>query len=473
MADAAQNKMGVKPMLPLLFSMSLPAMASMLIQALYNVVDSIFVARFHPDALQAVSLAYPLQMVLISFGVGTAVGVNSLIARRLGAKNYDEANSAASTGLVLAVINWAVFLVIGLTLSRPFISLFTKDASVIQYGTQYLTVVLCFSFGMQLSVMGEKILQSTGNMIFPMLTQMLGAVVNIIFDPLLIFGIGFFPRLGVLGAAIATVFGQFCSMAFVLIILFVKKHDVKIRLKGFRMNKLTLKNIYAVGFPAIIMQCIGSVMVSGINAIISIADISAKYSAAYINAFGIYFKLQSFVFMPVFGLNQGVSPIIGYNYGARNKKRLYSAFNLGVVIAAAIMAAGMLLFQLAPEWLLSLFESDAASDAAANATLAEVGVPMLRIISLSFIFAACGIMFGTLFQAVGKGLYSMLMSVSRQLVVLLPVAFFMSKINMEVMWYSFPIAEIVCLGIAVVFFIILRKKELSRLDQPAPEPAAQ
>ena len=222
MSEVTQNKMGVKPMLPLLMGMSLPAMFSMMIQALYNVVDSIFVARFHPDALQAVSLAYPLQMILISFGVGTAVGVNSLIARRLGAKNYQEANAAATTGLVLAVINWLVFMVIGLVFARPFIALFTSDETVIGYGHQYLTVVLCISFGMQISCMGEKILQSTGNMIFPMITQMLGAIINIIFDPLLIFGIGFFPRLGVLGAAIATVLGQICSMIFILIVLFVR-----------------------------------------------------------------------------------------------------------------------------------------------------------------------------------------------------------------------------------------------------------
>ena len=463
MSEITENKMGVKPMLPLLLGMSLPAMFSMMIQALYNVVDSIFVARFHPDALQAVSLAYPLQLILISFGVGTAVGVNSLIARRLGAKNYKEANAAATTGLVLAVINWLIFLLIGLLFARRFIALFTSDATVIEYGRQYLTVVLCFSLGMVTSCMGEKILQSTGNMIFPMITQLIGAIVNIIFDPLLIFGIGFFPRLGVLGAAIATVFGQFCSMSFILIVLFVKKHDVKITFKGFRLQKDVLKNIYAVGFPAIIMQSIGSVMVSGINAIISIADIAAEYAAAYINAFGIYFKLQSFVFMPVFGLNQGVSPIIGYNYGAHNKKRMYSAFRLGIIIAAAIMAAGMLLFQLAPEWLLSLFQSDAAIDSAANSLLVEVGVPVLRIISLSFIMAALGIMFSTLFQAIGKGFYSMIMSVSRQLVILLPVAYLLSKVNMTAMWYAFPIAEVVCLGIAIIFFIKLQRNELSKL----------
>ena len=463
MSEIRENKMGTKPMLPLVLTMSLPAMFSMMIQALYNVVDSIFVAQYHPDALQAVSLAYPLQLILISFGVGTAVGVNSLIARRLGAKNYKEANAAATTGLFLAVVNWVFFLLLGLFAARPFISLFTKDQTVIGYGATYLNIVLCISFGMLVSTMGEKILQSTGNMIFPMLTQLLGAVINIILDPLLIFGVGFFPRMGVAGAAIATVIAQHCSMLFILLVLFLRKHEVKISFRGFRPQGMVLKNIYAVGFPAIIMQSIGSVMVSGINLIISIADITAAYAAAYINAFGIYFKLQSFVFMPVFGLNQGVSPIIGYNYGARNKKRMYSAFNLGVVIAAGIMALGTLLFHVAPEWLLSLFESDAAADMAANARLAEVGVPMLRIISLSFMFAACGIMFGTLFQAIGKGMYSMVMSVCRQLVVLLPVAFILSKVNMIVMWYAFPIAEVVCLLIAIGFFIRLRQKQFNQM----------
>lgn len=463
MSEVTQNKMGTKPIFPLLLGMSLPAMFSMMIQALYNVVDSIFVARYSPDAMTAVSYAMPLQLVMISFAVGTAVGVNSLIARRLGAKNYQEANTAATTGLVLAVINWLVFLLIGLTLSRPFIALFTRDSAVIDYGTSYLSVVLCVSFGMMISCMGEKILQSTGNMIFPMLTQILGAVINIIFDPLLIFGVGFFPRMGVLGAAIATVFGQICSMTFIMLILFVKKHDVKISFKGFRMQKLVLKNIYAVSFPAIIMQSIGSVMVSGVNAIIAVAAISAEEVKAYTNAFGIYFKLQSFVFMPVFGLSQGVSPIIGYNFGARDKKRMYQAFRMSVIIAAVIMAAGTLLFQLIPSQLLALFESSAAEDAAANALLSSVGVPMLRIISLSFLLAAVGIMFSALFQAVGKGFYSMAMSILRQLGILLPAAFILSKINMVVMWFAFPIAEVVCLFIGIGFFLVLRKKEFSKL----------
>ena len=448
-------------MLPLLLSMSLPAMFSMLIQALYNVVDSIFVASYSPLALTAVSLAAPMQMVSISFAVGTAVGVNSLIARRLGAKNFKEANAAATTGIILAVLNWVFFLIIGLLLSRTFIAMFTDDSQVVEYGTQYLSIVLCVSIGMMLGNMGEKILQSTGNMILPMLSQLFGAIINIIFDPLLIFGIGPFPEMGVVGAAVATVFGQICGMLFIQINLFVRKHAVKITFKGFRMQAQIVKNIYAVGVPAIIMQSIGSVMVSGINAIISIAGVARDLTNAYINAFGAYFKLQSFVFMPVFGLTQGTSPIIGYNYGARNKKRMYSAFRIALIIAFSLLSAGFLLVQIAPEWILSFF---ASGDTAANELMLEVGTPALRIISLSFFFAAFGIMFSTLFQAVGKGVYSMILSFARQLVVLLPAAFLLSKIELDAMWYAFPIAEIVALLLALVFFAKLRRKEFKMLD---------
>ena len=460
-SELKQNKMGYKPMLPLVLSMSLPAMASMLIQALYNVVDSIFVANYDAKALTAVSLAYPLQMISISFAVGTAVGVNSLIARRLGAKNYKEADAAATTGVVLGICNWLFFLVIGLTLSGPFIRVFSDDPTVIGYGTTYLTIVLCSSIGMMTGVMGEKILQSTGNMIIPMLTQMLGAIINIIFDPLLIFGVGFFPEMGVTGAAIATVFGQICSMIFIYTVFFVKKHAVTIRLKGFRMSRVIVKNIYVVGLPAIIMQCVGSVMVSGINAIISAAAVARDVANAYINAFGAYFKLQSFVFMPVFGLSQGVSPIIGYNFGARDKKRMYSALKIALILAAAIMTAGTLFFQFGSEWLLSFFNS---ADETANALMVQVGAPTFRTISLSFILAAVGITFSTLFQAVGKGLYSMIMSFSRQLIVLLPAAWLLSRVDLQAMWYSFIAAEVASLGLAMIFFALLRKKQLKTMD---------
>ena len=448
--------MGTMKMFPLVMTMSLPAMFSMLIQALYNVVDSIFVARYSPKALSAVSLAYPLQMIMISFCVGTAVGVNSLIARRLGAKNFKDANAAATHGLMLALINWAVFLVLGLCVSAPFLKIFTEDGLIIEYGTQYLSIVMCFSLGMMISGMCEKILQSTGNMIVPMLTQTLGAVVNIIFDPLLIFGLGPFPEMGVIGAAVATVFGQHCAMVFILIILYRKNHAIKIQIRGFRPKKQIIKDIYAVGVPAIVMQCIGSVMVSGINVIISMSKVAVSLAEAYINAFGVYFKLQSFVFMPVFGLNQGVMPIIGYNYGAKNKKRLYAAWRWGIIIAAVIMTLGFILFQLKPDWLLSLFGADEA--------MLEVGIPTLKTISLSFDIAAVGIMFSCLFQAVGKGFFSMVMSVMRQLVVLLPVAFILSKISLTAMWYAFPISEVISLLVAVVFFFVLKNKELKYME---------
>lgn len=466
LSDLRQNKMGTKPMLPLLLGMSLPAMFSMLIQALYNVVDSIFVANYSPLALTAVSLAFPLQMVSISFAVGTAVGVNSLIARRLGAKNFKEANDAATTGIVLGIFNWAFFLIVGLLFSAPFISLFTGDKEVIEYGSQYLSIVLCVSVGMMLGNMGEKILQATGNMILPMLSQLLGAVINIIFDPLLIFGIGPFPELGVVGAAVATVFGQICGMLFIQTILFGKKHAVKISFKGFRMQAQIVKNIYVVGVPAIVMQSIGSVMVSGINAIISMAQVTESIANAYINAFGAYFRLQSFVFMPVFGLTQGTSPIIGYNYGARNKKRMYAAFRIATIIALGIMTTGFLLFQFAPGWVLGFF---ASGDAAANALMIEVGVPTFRTISYSFILAALGIMFSALFQAVGKGFYSMAMSFARQLVILLPAAFLLSQIDLDAMWYAFPIAEVASLGLALIFFFRLRSHEFKALDDPPAE----
>ncbi len=450
------NKMGTKAMFPLLMSMSLPAMFSMLIQALYNIVDSIFVSQIGQDALNAVSLAYPLQMVMISFAVGTAVGVNSLIARRLGAKRYDEASDAATHGIMIAIATWVMFVLIGLFFSKGFIDLFTNDNTVITYGTQYLNVVLIASLGCLVSVMGEKTLQATGNMIIPMLTQLLGAVVNIILDPFFIHGYWIFPKLEVLGAAVATVIAQFCSMFFIIAILVFKKHDIKINFRSFKPKFIVIKNIYVVGFPAIIMQCIGSVMVSGINFIIATFAPSVAVEKAYTNVFGIYFKLQSFVFMPVFGLSQGTSPIIGYNYGAKNKKRMYQALKLGLIVAVVIMMLGFILFQFGSPWLLSLFE--------ANKTTLDVGVPALKIISLCFVPAAVGITFSTMFQAVGKGLRSMFLSIMRQLLVLLPTAFIIARNSLENMWYAFPIAEVFALVVAILFFIHLVKTDFKKLD---------
>ncbi len=445
-----ENKMGTMPMTKLILSMSVPAIFSMTIQAMYNIVDSIFIGNYDPDGLTATSFAFPLQMLLIAVTVGTAVGVNSLVSRKLGEHNFKEANDAATHGLITCIFSFVLFLIIGLFVVGPFMSAYTKNQNVYNYGVQYLTVVLCFSFFSIVQVMIEKTLQATGDMIFPMLFQLVGAITNIIFDPLLIFGIGIFPELGVLGAAIATVFGQFCAMVFAVIILFCKKHEVKISFKNFKVNFATLKNIYAVGFPSIIMQSIGSVMIIGLNAILAVSE-------AAVTVLGIYYKLQSFVFMPCFGLNQGVMPIIGYNYGARNKKRLYSALKRGIIIAAGIMTIGTILMWTIPGSLISMFGG--------TQEIMDMGIPAFRTISLCFIPAAVGILFTTLFQAVGKGVRSLIMSFCRQLVLILPIAFVLSIIfDYTAVWYAFPIAEVFSLLIAILFFINLVKGDFKKLS---------
>lgn len=449
-----ENKMGTMPMLPLILSMSLPAMFSMSILAMYNVVDSIFIGNYDQRGLTAVSLAYPLQLMLIAASVGTAIGVNSLVSRKLGEKDYSMANNAATHGLVLCGFTYLFFLLLGLFAVKPFMAVFGTDPAVYEYGVQYLTVVLCFSLFSIIQVMVEKTLQATGNMIYPMLFQLLGAVINIIFDPLLIYGVGFFPECGVLGAAIATVFGQFCGMVFALVVLFLKKHEIKIHLKGFRLQKPMVKAIYSVGFPSIVMQSIGAVMMLGLNSIFKAAD-----SEVSVRVYGVYFKLQSFVFMPCFGLNQGVMPIIGYNYGARNKKRMYSALKIGIIIAVLIMTVGVLLMWLIPDVLISMFGGDQE--------LMEKGEYAFRIISLCFLPAAAGILFTTLFQAVGKGFRSLMMSFARQLVLVLPIAFLLSYLlGVDYVWYAFPIAEIGSLGLAFGFFLNLVNGDFKKLDSP-------
>lgn len=449
MENVKENKMGTMPMTKLILTMSLPAIFSMTIMAMYNVVDSIFIGQYSQEGLNATSLAYPLQMLLIAVAVGTGVGINSLVSRRLGEKNFKEANEVATHGLLLSFFSYAIFLVLGIVISRPFMMLYTTNENIIEYGTQYLTVVLCFSLFAIIEVTIEKTLQATGNMIFPMLFQLTGAVINIIFDPLLIFGIGPFPELGVTGAAVATVFGQFCSMIFALLIIFLKSHLIKITFRNFKFSMQTVKNIYAVGFPSIIMQSIGSIMIVGLNGILAASEAS-------VTVLGVYYKLQSFVFMPCFGLNQGVMPIIGYNYGARNRKRVYSALKRGIIIGVIIMTLGTLAMWIIPEQLISMFGG--------TDELMKIGVPAFRIISLCFIPAAAGIIFTTLFQAVGKGMRSLIMSFARQLVLILPIAFIFSRIwGIGAVWYAFPIAEIFSLTIAICFFINLVKGDFKKL----------
>lgn len=449
MVNVKENKMGTMPMTKLILTMSLPAIFSMTIMAMYNVVDSIFIGQYSQEGLNATSLAYPLQMLLIAVAVGTGVGINSLVSRRLGEKNFEEANEVATHGMLLSLFSYVIFLILGLVISRPFMMLYTTNENIIEYGTQYLTVVLCFSLFAIIEVTIEKTLQATGDMIFPMLFQLTGAVINIIFDPLLIFGVGPFPELGVMGAAIATVFGQFCSMIFALLIIFLKSHMIKITFKNFKFSMQTIKNIYAVGFPSIIMQSIGSIMIVGLNGILASSEAS-------VTVLGVYYKLQSFVFMPCFGLNQGVMPIIGYNYGARNRKRVYSALKRGIIIGVIIMTLGTIAMWAIPEQLISMFGG--------TDELMKIGVPAFRIISLCFIPAAAGIIFTTLFQAVGKGIRSLIMSFARQLVLILPIAFIFSKIwGLGTVWYAFPIAEIFSLAIAIGFFINLVKGDFKKL----------
>ncbi|WP_322169485.1 MATE family efflux transporter [Acutalibacter caecimuris] len=446
------NRMGTAKVLPLILSMALPAMFSMMVQALYNIVDSYFVSQVSEKALAAVSLAFPIQNLQIAFAVGTAVGVTSLISRRLGQGRQQEAVSAAAHGILLGVATALAFAVYGAFFTTPFFRMFESDPEIVHMGDQYISVCCIFSFGSFVVVMVEKILQATGNMFWPMVFQLVGAVVNILLDPVFIFGWFGLPALGVTGAAVATVGGQILSMLFSLVVLAVRPHAIRISFKGFRPQWSTIKNIYAVGLPAIVMQAIGTVMNMAMNAILS------GFSTAAYTVFGLYFKLQSFVFMPVFGLTQGLLPIMGFNYGAKNKKRLLSALASGSVIALVIMAAGMLLFLLLPHRLLGIFN--------ASPELLAIGVPALRIICTCFIFAALGIVSSTLFQAVGKGVYSLVVSLMRQLVILVPAAWLLAAATGQVnaVWWAFPIAETVSLLASVVFFLRLYKLKIHHLS---------
>jgi len=454
------NKMGTQKMLPLILTMSLPAMFSMIIQALYNVVDSVFLANYgvNSEALNAVSLVYPLQLLLIAFIVGTGVGVNSLIARRLGENDSKEASKVAVTGLMLAFFTWIIFALVGLFLSKPFITFMagSGNSRIIDYGVDYISVVLIFSLGSFIQVMLEKCIQATGNMIFPMISHLIGAVSNIILDPLFIFGIGPFPELGAMGAAVATVIGQWLAMIFLIITIFSKKFDIKFSFKGFRLSFKRIKDIYVVSLSGIVMQSIGSVLVAGINIILTLSPSPESVNSAAQTIFGIYYKIQSFVFMPVFGLNQGVSPIIGFNYGARNKKRMMSALRYALIISAIIMGTGTLIFQIFPRTILSLFNT--------SPELTEMGVAAIRKLSLCFLPASVGVIMTALFQSVGKGVRSLLMSILRQLVLILPIAFALSKISVDAMWFAFPIAELGCTIVALLFFFELKKKDFSKLS---------
>ena len=444
-----ENKMGVMPVNKLLLSMSLPMMLSMLVQALYNIVDSIFVSRVDEYAVRAVSLAFPVQSLMIALAVGTAVGVNALLSRALGEKNYERVNKVASNGLFAIIICYFLFLIVGLTLVKPFMASQSDVEQVRVYGNAYLSICCVLSIGIYIQTIFERLLQSTGKTFYTMITQGIGAITNIILDPIMIFGYFGFPRMEAAGAAIATVCGQIVAAVAAMVFHFRFNKEVKLKLKGFRPSLSMLGQIYAVGAPSIVVQAIGSVMTYGMNLIL------AAYGVAQ-TVFGLYFKLQSFVFMPIFGLNNGMVPIVAYNYGSGSRERVVEVIRRSIVYAVCIMLAGLVIMQVFPDKLLLLFN--------AQEELLNVGVPALRTISLSFIFAGYCIIVGSVFQALGNGVYSMIVSIARQLVVLLPVAYLLSLTGQVTnIWWAFPIAELMSTSVTTFFLIRINKKIISKI----------
>ena len=437
--------MGTMAINPLLIKLSVPMMVSMLVQALYNVVDSIFVSHVSESALTAVSLAFSLQNVMIAVGVGTGVGVNALLSKSLGEKNQERANKTAENGIFLALCSFAVFFLIGLTCMKPYFYAQTNDAEIAEQGIRYLTVCSVFSLGLFLQTMSEKLLAATGRTNLSMCSQLIGAVINIVLDPIFIFGYCGEALSGTTGAAVATVIGQFCGAGAAIFFNLKKNPDIQFSWHGFRPSGEAIKRIYAVGLPSIAMQCVGSIMTFMMNQILM------AFSATAVAVFGVYFKLQSFVFMPIFGMNNGMVPIIGYNYGARKPDRVKKTIKCAMFYAEAIMLVGFLLFQFLPDKLLGLFSASEA--------MLAIGKPALRIICFHFLLAGMSIILSSTFQALGNGMFSLIISVCRQLVVLLPAAWLLSKTgNVNMVWWSFVIAELVSVTLSFVFFARLDKK---------------
>ena len=464
--DQRSKMLGTMKMTKLVPKISIPIMISMLVQAMYNVVDSIFVARFDPNALTAVSLAMPVQMLMIATATGLGTGINSLISRRLGEKRPEEARVAAWNGLMLELCGFLIFLVFGLVFSTPAFNALSGGleegvrASVQAYGRQYLGIVTTFSVGLFTAMTLERMMQSTGNTTYSMITQLCGALTNIILDPIMIFGYLGFPQMGAAGAAIATVIGQWVSMIVGLTLNQTKNIEMRLRLSELTVHGRTIMEILTIGIPSIVMQAISSVMNMALNQILM------TYGAVAVNVMGVYFKLQSFVFMPVFGLSNGMVAIIGYNYGARIRKRVYEGIRVALIYALAILGVGMILFLAFPEALLSLFEKSGG-----DAAMTAMGVPALRTICLCFLLAGGGITLSTVFQAVGKGTYSLIISLCRQLIVLLPAAWLLSTLthNVQAVWWAFPIAEFVSFFISLYFYRRVDRKLLKPLGDGTGE----
>ena len=450
--EQTENKMGVMPVNKLLVSMSLPMMISMLVQALYNIVDSYFVAKISENALSAVSLAFPIQTLMIAILGGSSVGLGTVLSHSLGEKKFKKVTEVANHGIFITIIIYLIFVLIGIFAIKPFFASQTKDTEILNFGMDYLQLICIGSVGLCGQFLFERLLQSTGKTFYTMITQATGAIINIILDPIFIFGLFGLPKLGVMGAAVATIIGQICAFLFAFYLNHKKNSEVKINLKGFSPSPYLIGQIYKIGFPSIIMQSIGSIMVYGMNQILM------SFTSTATAVFGVYFKLQSFIFMPIFGLNNGMLPIMAYNYGARKKSRLISAIKLGMVYAISLMAIGFIAFQVLPRQLLNIFD--------ASETMLSIGIPALRIISLHFLLAGFNIIALSTCQALGKAVYSMITSICRQLVVLLPVAYILSRFgDVNYVWWSFPIAEIAALIITAGFLIKTYKENIKPIQE--------
>ena len=437
--NSNENRLGTEPILPLLIKLSIPSIFSMTIQALYNVVDSIYVGRYSADGLSALSLAFPLQMFLIAISVGTGVGASSLISRLLGKSESEEASRVAEHVLLLSLFYGVLIAIVGFFFSRSLISIFTDSEQLITMATDYISIIFMGSIFMFLPVLSSDILRGEGNTFVPMIAMLIGAIINIILDPFLIFGIGPFPELGAAGAAYATVFSRIISGIYIVYMLFNNKKDIRIDFKKFIFKFSIIRDIYTVGLPAMVMQFLGSFMIGGLNLIVG------SYNTDAIAVLGVYFKLQSFVFMPVFGLNQGYMPIVGYNYGFNKPERMKETIKYGLLTGGFITTMGFIIFQIFPEPLMRLFNDDPE--------LITLGVKALKTISISFPVIGVSIVASTTFQAVGKGFVSLIISFLRQIIVLLPAAFVLGKIGgVDYVWYAFPLSEIAAAIILIFLF---------------------
>ena len=453
MENTRENKMGVMPVGRLLFSMSLPMMASMLVLALYNIVDSVFVSRIGENALTALSMAFPVQNLMVALSAGLGVGLNAVLSRALGAKDHESVNRAATNGVFLLLICAAAFMAIGATCTRMYFEAQTDIAEIVESGVTYTSIVTVGSIGLFMGIFFERMLQSTGRTVYTMVCQLTGSIINIVLDPILIFGLLGMPKMGVAGAALATILGQWAGACMGLFFCIKRNPEVSLSMKGFRPNGAMIRRILTIGVPSVIMQSIGSVMTFLMNQIL------IAFSATAVAVFGVYFKLQSFVFMPIFGMNNGTVPIVAYNYGARRPDRMMKAIRYSITAAVAIMIAGCTVFHVATEQLLSIFD--------ASEEMLRIGVPALRIISLSFPVAGFCIGAGTVFQALGYSIYSMINSLVRQLAVLIPSAFVIGRITGDVtmVWYAFVIAEVFSLILSTFYFRRIYKNVIRPLGR--------